>query len=138
MVMTNSIFMSLMKHIDYLECLRNNTREILNCKDVKNVDELSSLTDNRQRLINLIKNYQSSVLTELKGFINENPNLDETIKDIFKAWGSDTNLILNETKVLEKSASEALTVKKEELRKDILDLQNERKLVRKYSLSNVK
>lgn len=131
------IFMGLMKHIDYLECLKKNTQHILNCEGVQNIDELSSLTDNRNRLLGLIKDYQHKVLEELKE-LSKGPKLSEEIKDILKTWGADTNNLIEEVRILEKSATENLVRKKDELKKDILDLQNEKKLLQKYGLSSVR
>ncbi|MFZ8999790.1 MAG: hypothetical protein ACO20H_00675 [Bacteriovoracaceae bacterium] len=138
MSLPESITMKIMIHLDYLDSLENATQQILRAGESESMDGLGHLTENRERLINILKNYQTILLTEIKHFIEETKPADEETKGILRSWGLDTNQILERTKVLEKNVSQTLENKRTELKKGIIDIQNEKKLTAKYNLSSVK
>lgn len=138
MSLPESITMKIMIHLDYLDSLENATQQILRAGESESMDGLGHLTENRERLINILKNYQTILLTEIKNFIEETKPADEETKGILRSWGLDTNQILERTKVLEKNVSQTLENKRTELKKGIIDIQNEKKLTAKYNLSSVK
>ncbi|MDH5582089.1 MAG: hypothetical protein OEY33_09290 [Bdellovibrionales bacterium] len=136
--MGDLILIKIMKHLDYLDCLEISTRKILKLSLSEGIDGLECLTENRERLINIIKSHQMTISSDIKEIMRNRDVVDNELKDIFKAWGSDTHLIIERIKLLEENVSHALENKRVELQKGLIHLHKEKKLVEKYSLSTVK
>jgi len=83
--MGDLILIKIMQHLDYLDCLEISTRKILKLSLSEGIDGLECLTENRERLINIIKSHQMTISSDIKEIMRNRDVVDNELKDIFKA-----------------------------------------------------
>ena len=128
----NSLLEKMIIHLERLTAVKNLTCKIQITILKNNLNSVSYLIDNRDRLINLLNAEQAAIENIL------NNNNITSIRDIIISWSKDTTHLLDQTTSINYSISELLLREKEDLKEKIATIHNAKNSLKGYNLTSVR
>ncbi len=130
------IFEKVMQHLDFLEALLSATNGLEIAAKKNKIDLVAQITDNRDRLINIIKALQGGIeedITKLDRYLMTQENID-----IFKTWSHEVNNLIHLVDKKDKEITILLEDLKTETSKEIGSIYKNKNSIRNYQSSIVK
>ena len=131
-----NIFERIMQHMDLLGGLTDASNGSLAAAKNGRIDLIEQITDNRERLISIIKTFQSGIeedVTNLKA-----GDVTRAEIEILKTWSQEVNQIVLHNDNLDTEVLEALSDQKDQTTQEIASVFKNRQSVKGYNLSSVK
>lgn len=129
----NNIKNDIERHIKLL----NKTLEITETMSLEakkgDVEEVHSLADNRERLLNIINGLQAEIETQLKTITN-----DASLSLVARNWVSRTDISIKQIFELDDQVILALNDIKKQTSQEIGSVYKQKQSIRGYNLNNVK
>ncbi|EPZ50592.1 hypothetical protein M902_1387 [Bacteriovorax sp. BAL6_X] len=132
---TMEVFNKITRHLDLMGLLVNSTKSMINSCQNSRYDLVEQISENRERLINIIRLLQDDIESELQNNKTVYPQED---MDIFKAWIGDVTELVQENQRLDKECLNLLAKAKESTTKEISTVFKKRQQFQGYNLNNVK
>lgn len=130
------IFEKIMQHLDFLECLLSATHGLEAATRKNKIDLIEQITDNRDRLINIIKALQSGIEDDIA---NADKRIFTTdVIEILKSWSNEVNNLVQVVDQKDREISLLLENLKSETSKEIGSIYKSRNSIRNYQSSIVK
>lgn len=130
------IYEKIMQHLDLFTALTGATKALLVSAQKQRVDLVAEITDNRDRLINVIKTVQTSIEDDIAALNPARVTREQV--DIIKTWGKEINQIVLMNDKLDKECMLLLEQQKEDTTKEIATVFTNHQAFKGYDLSNVK
>lgn len=134
--MINELFDSIQKHLSMLDLALASSQKIKAFAALENLDAVSSETDNRERLINILGSIQQSIEEQINQLNAAALTSDDIM--ILKCWFQDLNLFSESMIALDKETVEILAQQKEETTKEIAHIFKNKEMFKGYNHSNKK
>jgi hypothetical protein len=130
------LFERIMQHMDLLTGLTDASRGLLAAATNGKVELIEQITDNRERLISIIKTFQSGIEDDVKKLKAGDVTRAEI--EILKTWSNEVNQIVLLNDKIDQEVVTALTTQKEQTTQEIASVFKNRQSVKGYNLSSVK
>jgi hypothetical protein len=130
----DSLFISLVKHIEYLEHILLTTSKIELAVLKNGIETVSFLVENRERLFSITELSQKKVEREISML----SKITEELKDILVIWSNDVSILIEKANQINDSISIILEEKKQDLTKEIATIFNIRQVHEGYNLNSVR
>lgn len=130
------LFERIMQHMDLLTGLTDASRGLLAAATNGKVELIEQITDNRERLISIIKTFQSGIEDDVKKLKAGDVTTAEI--EILKTWSNEVNQIVLLNDKIDQEVVTALTTQKEQTTQEIASVFKNRQSVKGYNLSSVK
>jgi hypothetical protein len=130
------LYSQIMQHLDLLNALTRSTKLLLLSSQKRDINLIEQVTENRDRLINVIKTIQVSIENQINE-INPRAYKPEHI-DVFKSWSKEVNQIIQFNDQMDQECLALLEGQKEETTKEIATVYKNHQSIKGYDLSSVK
>ncbi len=130
------LYEKIMQHLDFLESLKEATVALGRASQKEDINLIELITDNRDRLINVIKTFQSGIeedIAKIKGSTST-PDLIE----ILKTWSDEVNEIIQSVDEYDKQITSSLEAQKFETSKEIGSVFRNKNSIKNYQSNVVK
>lgn len=118
-----------------LDQCNKETLSILKCVHSGDFEKLEEITNNREKLLDIITQEQERIEKTINTIISE--ELTATNINIIKSWAFDTQNWINRTSKLDQSIIEALNNSKDAVTKEIATVFKSKAAFRGYNLNDV-
>lgn len=125
----------IMSHIDSMDKMLLITTQILKAAEKGNVNAVSDLTINRQRLLNIISDHQLKIEAIVKSLTAEDAF---ELKDIINSWNKDVRLRTTQIIEIDTEISSFLEKAKESTTKEIASVYKAKQSFKGYNLNDLK
>ena len=130
------IYEQIMHHLDLLDGLTRASRSLLLSAQKNRLDLVEEITNNRDRLVSIIKTIQSGIEDEISKLIPGKVCTDDI--NIIKTWGREVNDLIFLNDQIDLACLEILEKEKEETTKEIATVFRANQSVKGYNLNSVK
>ena len=130
------LYEKIMQHLDFLESLKEATVALGQATKKEDINLIELITDNRDRLINVIKTFQSGIeedIAKIKG-----ASVGRELIEILKTWSNEVNEIINYVDTYDKQITSSLEAQKFETSKEIGSVFRNKNSIKNYQSSVVK
>lgn len=131
--MLNETLELIQEHLSLLEMALTSSYKIYYFASIQKIDFVSTETDNRARLMNIIDHIQSDV--EKKASSLESHEITKEAVTILKSWMADIELLNNKIDQVDKETVELLSQQKEETTKEIATIYKNKESIKNYNHS---
>ncbi|WP_412471041.1 hypothetical protein [Halobacteriovorax sp. RT-2-4] len=132
---TIEIFNKITRHLDLLGLLVNSTKSMITSCNNGRFDLVDNISENRERLINIIRLLQDEIEAEIQ---NNKVIYPQEDIEIFKSWIQDVTELVHENQKLDDECLNLLSQAKESTTKEISTVFKKRQQFQGYNLNNVK
>ncbi|MFG1500494.1 hypothetical protein ABMA70_09845 [Halobacteriovorax sp. XZX-3] len=132
---TIEIFNKITRHLDLLGLLVNSTKSMITSCNNGRFDLVDNISENRERLINIIRLLQDDIEAEIQ---NNKVIYPQEDIEIFKSWIQDVTELVHENQKLDDECLNLLSQAKESTTKEISTVFKKRQQFQGYNLNNVK
>ncbi|MGI4991339.1 hypothetical protein ACRXCV_01845 [Halobacteriovorax sp. GFR7] len=129
------IFDKITRHLELMGLLVNSTKSMISSCHNGRYDLVEHISENRERLINIIRLLQDEIESELQ---NNKAIYPQEDMEIFKAWIGDVTELVQENQRLDEECLNLLAQAKESTTKEISTVFKKRQQFQGYNLNNVK
>lgn len=130
------LFEGIMQHLDLLEALTSATKALNHAAVNAQVDLVWQITENRDRLINVIRTIQTRIEDDINEL--ELSTVGKEHIDILKTWSQEVNQVIFLNDKLDQETTALLIEQKDQAATEIGSVFKNRQSVKGYDLSNVK
>lgn len=130
------LFEGIMQHLDLLEALTSATKSLNHAAVNAQVDLVWQITENRDRLINVIRTIQTRIEDDINEL--ELSTVGKEHIDILKTWSQEVNQVIFLNDKLDQETTALLVEQKDQAATEIGSVFKNRQSVKGYDLSNVK
>lgn len=130
------LFEGIMQHMDLLEALTQATNSLLLAAQKAQVDTVWQITENRERLINIIRTIQTRIEDDIKEL--DLKTVQPEHLDIFRTWSQEVNQIIYLNDKVDQETTALLVDQKDQAQAEIGSVYKNRQSFKGYDLSNVK
>ena len=126
----------ILRHTDLMDMCTTCSKNMLRAALAGKVDEADQESVNRDRLVNIISEVQTSIENEIKATTLENDA--EYLVSLVKAWSNDIELWLHSVGKLDQEILSALEDEKQKTTQEISSTFQNKEKIKGYNLSTVK
>jgi len=130
------LFERIMQHMDLLTGLTDASRGLLAAAKNGRVDLIEEITDNRERLISIIKTFQSGIENDVKKL--KAGDISRAEIEILKTWSQEVNQVVLLNDQIDQDALEALNTEKDKTTQEIASVFKNHQSIKGYNLTSVK
>lgn len=130
------LFEGIMQHLDLLEALKSSTRSLNTAAKNAQVDLVWQITENRDRLINVIRTIQNRIEDDINAL--DLASVSPNHLDILKTWSQEVNQIIYVNDKIDQETTALLVEQKDQTATEIASVYKNRQSHKGYDLSNVK
>jgi len=130
------LFERIMQHMDLLTGLTDASRGMLAAAKNGKVELIEQITDNRERLINIIRTFQSGIEADVKKLKAGDVTRAEI--EVLKTWSQEVNQIVVLNDKIDQEVVQVLKEEKDKTTQEIASVFKNRQSVKGYNLSSVK
>ncbi len=130
------LFERIMQHMDLLSALTESSNAILMAASKGSFNLVDEISDNRERLVNVIKTFQETIENDIGDLKAE--DLTESNVDIIRTWANEVGEIVMLNDNLDRETTIILQGAKEETTKEIASVYKNRQSMKGYDLTSVK
>ena len=134
--MFESIYTQIMQHLALMDKVVTTSMQLYCAARNEDIHRVKLESDNRERLINIIRSLQSKVedvITSLD-IADATPEL----LDVLKCWSWDVNIWIEKINLLDNETMEVLASQKEKTTQEIATIYKSKEQFKGYNLNNVK
>lgn len=130
------LFERIMQHMDLLTGLTDASRGMLAAAKNGKVELIEQITDNRERLINIIRTFQSGIEADVKKL--KAGDVTKAEIEVLKTWSQEVNQIVVLNDKIDQEVVQVLKEEKDKTTQEIASVFKNRQSVKGYNLSSVK
>ncbi len=132
----NQIFEGIQSHLSYLELALQTARAMLSATSAGEVDSVTGLADNFERLLNIIAQEQKSIEQQIYILDPKEVRMDQL--EILRMWVQEVNLLTEKINQVDEATLEELNQLKDQTGAEIASVFANKEKIRGYAFNSVK
>ncbi len=134
--MQKQITTLIMKHLALLDKVHDTSYKLYHASANSNLNLVKFESDNRERLINILRNIQFKVEDEINNLAMS--DITSELLEMLDCWKWDINISINNIDILDQKTMESLQEQKDETSCKIASIYKSREKFKGYNLKNLK